>query len=71
MAQYFGWSVCQYFDRLSRLDKVVILIPKVYHVHLRAWGNLEPPTLRRYRQRGAMGKAKGGWAPFARHRSRG
>jgi len=42
------------------LDKEVKLFPKVYHVHLRAWGNLEPPTLRRYRQRGTMGKAKGG-----------
>jgi hypothetical protein len=41
------------------LDKEVRLIPKVYHVHLRAWGNLEPPALRRYRQRGTMGKAKG------------
>jgi hypothetical protein len=41
------------------LDKEVKLIPKVFHVHLRAWGNLEPPALRRYRQRGTMGKAKG------------
>ena len=37
----------------------ITIVPKVFHVHLRAWGNLEPPALRRYRQRGTMGKAKG------------
>ena len=41
------------------LDKGIKLVQKVFHVHLRAWGNLEPPALRRYRQRGTMGKAKG------------
>ena len=42
------------------LDKGVKLFPKVFLTHLRAWGNLEPPTLRRYRQRGTMAKAKEG-----------
>jgi hypothetical protein len=53
-------SQAQPITQLARgVDKEVKLIPKVFHVHLRAWGNLEPPTLRRYRQRGTMGKAKG------------
>jgi hypothetical protein len=42
-----------YFLGVSRL------VPKVFLTHLRAWGSLEPPALRRYRQRGTMGEAKG------------
>jgi hypothetical protein len=37
------------------VDTSITIVPKVFHVHLRAWGNLELPALRRSRQGGAMG----------------
>ena len=52
-------SAANYATGTFKLLTSSTILPKVYHTHLRAWGNLEPPTLRRYRQRGPMGKAKG------------
>jgi hypothetical protein len=53
-------SQAQPITQLARgVDTSITIVPKVYHVHLRAWENLKPPALRRYRQRGTMGKARG------------